>query len=67
MKILITGVSGMLGFNLQKVLSEDHCVFSTGNSNFPEEPENYMVFDLKSNSFLVNKFISRLIKLFLPT
>ena len=51
MKILITGVSGMLGFNLQKVLSEDHCVFSTGNSNFPEEPENYMVFDLKSNSY----------------
>jgi len=51
MRILITGVSGMLGFNLQKVLSEDNCVFSTGNSNFPEEPENYMVFDLKSNSY----------------
>ena len=48
MKILITGVSGMLGSNLQKVLSEDNCVFSTGNSNFPEEPENYMAFDLKS-------------------
>ena len=51
MKILITGVSGMLGSNLQKVLSEDNCVFSTGNSNFPEEPENYMAFDLKSNSY----------------
>mgnify|MGYP001204845249 CR=1 FL=1 len=51
MKILITGVSGMLGFNLQKALEKDNHVFSTGNSNFPEEPKNYMVFDLKSNSY----------------
>tara|TARA_B110000967_G_scaffold117159_1_gene119875 strand:+ start:2600 stop:3481 length:882 start_codon:yes stop_codon:yes gene_type:complete len=51
MRILVTGVSGMLGYTLQKVLKENNSVFSTGNSNFPQEPDNYMVFDLKSNTY----------------
>ncbi len=51
MRILVTGVSGMLGSNLSKALSENNEVYSTGNSSFSEEPDNYMVFDLKSNKY----------------
>lgn len=51
MRILITGVSGMLGASLFKMLETDNQVYGTGNSNFDEKPHNYKVFDLKSEKY----------------
>ena len=51
MRILITGVSGMLGATLANMLEEEHEVYGTGNSNFDEQPKNYKVLDLNSNNY----------------
>lgn len=51
MRILITGVSGMLGAFLYKILEKENEVYGTGNSIFEEEPSNYKVFDLKSENY----------------
>lgn len=51
MRILITGVSGMLGATLATMLGEQHEVFGTGNSNYDEQPKNYKVFNLNSNNY----------------
>ncbi|NRD22162.1 NAD(P)-dependent oxidoreductase [Winogradskyella litoriviva] len=51
MRILITGVSGMLGATLANMLEEEHEVYGTGNSNFDERPKNYKVLDLNSNNY----------------
>tara|TARA_R110002111_G_scaffold121226_4_gene184906 strand:+ start:6410 stop:7294 length:885 start_codon:yes stop_codon:yes gene_type:complete len=51
MRILITGVSGMLGATLANMLEEEHEVYGTGNSNFDEQPKDYKVLDLNSNNY----------------
>lgn len=51
MRILITGVSGMLGATLANMLKEEHEVYGTGNSNFDEQPKNYKVLDLNSDNY----------------
>ena len=61
MRILITGVSGMLGAFLYKILEKENEVYGTGNSIFEEEPSNYKVFDLKSENY--NEIINGLIQI----
>lgn len=51
MRILITGVSGMLGATLAKMLEDEHEVFGTGNSTFDEQPVNYKILDLNTDSY----------------
>lgn len=41
----------MLGATLSKIFSDSFEVFATGNSNFENQPANYMKFDLGSDSF----------------
>lgn len=50
MKILITGASGMLGATLSDVLSKKYDVYATGNSHYGNAPQNYKVFDLRSDT-----------------
>lgn len=50
MRILITGVSGMLGSTLAVELSKNHKVFGTGNSDM-FLPIDYKIFDLSNESF----------------
>ena len=49
--ILITGGSGMFGATLAHTFKDDFNVYSTGNSYFNEQPENYVKFNLASNSY----------------
>jgi dTDP-4-dehydrorhamnose reductase len=51
MRILITGVSGMLGASLFKILESDNEVYGTGSSTFEERPNNYKIFDFKSEKY----------------
>ncbi|TGV03849.1 SDR family oxidoreductase [Flavivirga rizhaonensis] len=50
MRILITGVSGMLGSSMAVELSKAHQVFGTGNSEM-DLPINYCIFDLSKGSY----------------
>lgn len=50
MRILVTGVSGMLGSSLAIELSKKHDVFGTGNS-LMNIPITYKVFDLSQDSY----------------
>lgn len=50
MRILVTGVSGMLGSSLAVELSRNHKVFGTGNSEM-SLPIAYKVFDLSNESY----------------
>lgn len=49
--ILITGGSGMFGATLAHTLKNEFNVYSTGNTYFKEQPENYIKFNLSSNSY----------------
>jgi dTDP-4-dehydrorhamnose reductase len=49
--ILITGGSGMFGATLAYSFKDEFNVYSTGNSYFKEQPENYVKFNLSSNSY----------------
>ena len=49
--ILITGGSGMFGATLAHTFKDEFNVYSTGNSYFNEQPENYVKFNLSSNSY----------------
>lgn len=49
--ILITGASGMLGALLVDKLKDKFNVYATGNSYFENQYNQYMKFDLKSNSY----------------
>jgi len=49
--ILITGGSGMFGATLAHTFKDEFNVYSTGNSYFKEQPENYVKFNLSSNSY----------------
>lgn len=51
MKILITGATGMLGATLVRILSNNHEVFATGNSEYKDCPVPYRQFDLSSFSY----------------
>ena len=51
MKILITGATGMLGATLVRILSKNHEVFATGNSEYKDCPVPYRQFDLSSFSY----------------
>jgi len=50
MRILVTGVSGMLGSSLAVELSRKHKVFGTGNSEM-SLPIDYRMFDLSNESY----------------
>ena len=50
MRILVTGVSGMLGSSLALELSRKHKVFGTGNSAI-SLPIDYRIFDLSNESY----------------
>ena len=50
MRILVTGVSGMLGSSLAVELSQKHKVFGTGNSVM-SLPIDYRIFDLSNESY----------------
>ena len=50
MRILVTGVSGMLGSSLALDLSSKHKVFGTGNSEM-SLPIEYKIFDLSNESY----------------
>ena len=50
MRILVTGVSGMLGSSLAIDLSKNHKVFGTGNSEM-SLPIEYKIFDLSNESY----------------
>ena len=50
MRILVTGVSGMLGSSLALELSRKHKIFGTGNSEMLL-PIDYRVFDLANESY----------------
>ena len=51
MKILVTGVSGMLGSALSNRLSSQYEVFSTGKTNFNEAPSKYKIFNLNTENY----------------
>lgn len=50
MRILITGVSGMLGSSMAVELSKEHQVFGTGNSEM-NLPIDYLLFDLSEKNY----------------
>lgn len=49
--ILITGGSGMLGATLAHSFKDEFNVYSTGNSYFKYQPDNYLKFNLSSKSY----------------
>ena len=49
--ILITGGSGMLGATLVHSLKYEFNIFSTGNEYIKDQQENYLNFNLSSNSY----------------
>ena len=51
MRILVTGVSGMLGVTLVKSFSEDFEVYATGKSEYNNCPVPYKIFDLATDNY----------------